>query len=617
MPVGHRVDGKIFNPIIRQWVKLDKQKVFDYDALNNKAGAFAISFFRWYPDYFADMCRTPHAKYKLEFPQRMIMRIFARYRNTYITGSRGLTKTYCVILEKMIEGILYPGEVMRYIAPKQRQAVVLAKKAFSVIQQEYPLIAEHWNIDSASADIFRISTQFHSEFSMYSPQGDNCAQTIAEEIGQEGDLKSAFDMEQYERVVVPTRREERKVNQRPDRAHINFKAAHITNACTRSNPAFTKHRYNALKDMLYGKTSFEGYAVDISWETSLICNLRDIEYIKDMKRTLTPSDWLQQMCACYTGTGENPMLSEEVVSQSRRLNVAELRHCGDKDAIYIVSHDVAYAEGRVNALCADVVLKLTQPKEKIWRDRYKKQCVFADTYTPPATDYLQAQKVRKLWERYCLNGGNTTYLVIDAQAYGTGVVEELMKPTGDGSPPLCCVGHLFGANIEQPGALPVIYPLKSGSRGVRDEESTMIQYAQREFEQGLVELLTPNIVDGVEEYKRVNRVKDDIADSVIVMPYKNTELLCQQISNLQTQVSGFTMKEKRRSKSIQRDIWSALKYGLRMAARLEMENSKERYTAKSSWAELIADFTQSGASVAIARPKRAGARANLLALRKR
>lgn len=588
----------------------EQEQSFNYDTITNReSAAFIISFFRWYPDYFADLCRSPNAQYRLELPQRLMLRVIARYRNVYITGVRGLTKTYCILLGKMIKGILFPGSVMRYCAPAQKQAAALATQAFHQIEKDYPIIAAHWNIKHDSADMFLISTNYGSEFGMYSPRGDNSGETIAEEIGQEGD--DPFDMRKYEEDVLPACRMTRTVNGVVDPYAIQQQHIHISNACRKSNPAYQKHRAGCVKEMQTGDP-YEGFVMELSWKTALFCRLRNIAYIKDQRARLSEAAWKREMCGLYTGNSENPLIPDEVLTLSRRNYHMESKHCGNPDVIYIISHDVSYVDDSKNAKCADVVLKLTQFEDLERRDKYRKQVVYVDNYAPPKTDYLQAQRVRALWEKYCLSGGRTTYLVIDAQAYGTGVIEELMKPQENGQPALCCVNHMAFQGIEQPGALPVLYPMKATTRGGIDADGDMISYAQIEFEQENVELLVSNVMDGVEAYKRLHRIKDARYDAQILAPYKQCELLCQQIANLQTDVSGMTLKEKRKSKTIQRDIWSALKYALRMAQHLESDMKNDKYRAKSTWADAIAEAAK---RPMVYVPKMTGGRSNVLAMR--
>lgn len=609
MPSGYVGTGKVYSKKQGRWVPKDLSKAFDYESLDLSSGAFIVSFFRWYPDCMADMCRSETAKYKLELPQRIILRSICRFRNTYITGCRGLTKTYCILLGKMIKGILYPGERMRYTAPAQKQAAALATQAFHQIESDYPIIASHWAIRNDAQDMFKITTVYGSEFTMYSPRGDNCSETIAEEIGQEG--RDPFDMDKYEQDVLPTCRLGRMVNQQPDKFAVQLQHSHISNACSKTNRAYSVHREACLKDMLHGEL-FEGFVIDFSWITALMSNLRNIAYIKDQRSKLTPAAWKREMCALYTGDAKNPLISDETLAASRVNPIMEEHHCGDPSVIYVVSHDVSYVDDAKNAKCADVVLKLTQYDDLERRDKYRKRAVFVDNYPPPKTSYEQAQKVRRLWERFTMTGGETTYIVVDAQAYGTEVVEELMKPVESG-PNLCCVDHAAFVEIEQPGSLPVIYPMKAGTRGSRDADADMISYAQVEFEHGNVELLTPNILDGVEAFKNLHGIKDARFDARISEPYRNCELLCQQIGNLQTEVSGMTLKEKRKSKALQRDIWSALKYALRMAQKLESGEKTIKYGAKSSWSEKIQEVKR---LISVSGPTITGSRANVLAMRK-
>ena len=132
-------------------------------------------------------------------------------------------------------------------------------------------------------------------------------------------------------------------------------------------------------------------------------------------------------------------------------------------------------------------------------------------------------------------------------------------------------------------------PLKAGTYGTANADGAMIEYAQTEFERGNVELPIPNALEGVNEYKKAHGIKSDKGDRVIILPYRKSDLLCQQIANLRTRVSGLTRKEERKTQAIQRDIWSALKYALRLAQILEDARRVERYAAKSSWGVMIAE----------------------------
>ena len=583
--------GKTYSKQMGRWIDKDTQQAFDYESINQESSALLISFFRWYPDYFLDIIESDNSDYSLELPQRLILRAFARNQKTMITGPRGITKTYCIMLSDMIDGVLSPGEVIRYYAPSLKQGAELAATAFHQIEKNYPALASCWIIKSETKDLFKIITIYGSELAIGAIQGGNCSQLNAEEIGQETDPK--FDFNDFESKVLPTNRLTRSVNKMPDPVHINNKIKIITNASSRLNAAYYKYHNNFLQQMISGEMGL-ALVIDMSWEISVITNIRSISYVEDLRRTMTIDDFLRQMSGTYTGSSDNPIVTDETLSKSRKLLAMEDSHCGDPEVIYIVAHDVSYEDGAKNAKCADTVIKLTKYTQVHKRDKYRKQVVYVDSYAPPATDYHQAMKLKALWRKYCCNSAGTTYLVIDAQAYGKSVIEELMKPTNDGSLPLCCYEHMRYRELEQPHALPVIYPLKAGTRGSHDEDAEMIRYAQIEFEQGNVELLTVNIYDGIEQYKLKHNIKDNFADSRIVIPYKKTDELCQQIQNLRASTAGTTVKEERKSKAVQRDDWSALKYGLRMAQILEGKLKSANYKRKSSWEDEIAKVRSSG-----------------------
>ena len=271
--------------------------------------------------------------------------------------------------------------------------------------------------------------------------------------------------------------------------------------------------------------------------------------------------------------------------------IAENRHCAydvgnrlkPEDVIYIVGYDVSYADDKKNAKCACVVLKCTRQTDWLKRDRYLKQVVYVDVWNPPVKSMMQAQRIKDVWSRFCCDGGAPTYLAIDAWQYGTSVVENLMMDLGDGLAPLCVRNHASFTELEQENAVPCLYPIKAGGAGVTDPDAEMVRYAELQFENRNVELLCSNVNEGVENYKKYHRIKDDSMDAMLADPYIKTRELVGQIQNLKKVASGTTQKEERISKHIQRDIWSALKYALRVAQILEREELAQAVRHKSDW----------------------------------
>ena len=120
-----------------------------------------------------------------------------------------------------------------------------------------------------------------------------------------------------------------------------------------------------------------------------------------------------------------------------------------------------------------------------------------------------------------------------------------------------------------------------------DPDADMVRYAQTQFEYRNVQLLTSNWQSGLEAYKKYHRIKDDRSDSAIYNAYRKTGELVGQIQNLKV-ING---TEKRISQHIQRDSWSALKYALRVAQRLEWQNLVKRQT-KSDYDDLLRQYAK-------------------------
>lgn len=570
------------------------KKVVDnrnYDDYAEKWDAFLLWTFRWYPDKLLDLIRSPEADYQnLELLQRVLIRVFARYKNVAITGSRGISKTYTKFCAKCVDGLVWPGIQSSYYGPSYKQMADIASKTWQQIRHEYPLMANWWQVQNDSKDNFSIATETGSKFYISAMRGDNIHDVTAEEFAQEEN--PPFDHEVYRKVVVPAVRLDHNVAGLPDPNYVRYKIHSITSAGRKQNPAFDA-RNSVRRQMARGESAF---CMDISYEVVLLQQMRDYDWVLNNKEMLTIEEWMREMESRYTGEDQFPMITDDVMFESSCLPAMELQHCCKypgcplmpEDVIYVIGYDVSYENSARNAKCAIVVLKLTKQKDFFKRNRYLKQVVYIDDWPPPDNQMIQARRVKDIWYRFCFDGSQT-YIAIDDWQYGKAVTESLMADLGDGLPPLCTYEHVKYRDAELDGALPVIYPIKAGGGAVTDPDFEMVKYAQTQFETHNVELLLNNNRDGVEAYKRLHKIKSDENDWRIVKPYQKTQDLRGQIQNLRLEPSGSGMKEKRISKSIQRDTWSALKYALRFAQKLEKKNLSE-VKRKSDWDEAFAAF---------------------------
>lgn len=303
---------------------------------------------------------------------------------------------------------------------------------------------------------------------------------------------------------------------------------------------------------------------------------------------------MREMESRYTGVSENSVIRDEVLTEAKKIMVMETHHCQDPNAIYVIGYDVSHEEGARHAMCAVAVVKLTKQYGRGKNDVYLKQLVYVQDMLPREAS-LQAQYLKEMWRRYSMEGGAGTYIAIDNKQYGKSVTEQLMKDMGDGQP-LCCWNHDY-PELEQEYALPVIYPVVA-SNGYRetghgDPDGEMLKYAEVQFEQGNVQILTTNIYEGIDAYKAYHHLKTSDEDVTFSIPYAKCREMCGQIMNLKKKQSAMNWSEKRISNSIQRDMWSAFKYALRFAQLLERRNLVESNRKESDWEPAIKKVQQS------------------------
>lgn len=568
------------------WVTKKPTQERSYKSYEDAFWAFLIWVFRWYPDKACDVFRGEEADFgNEELLQRVMMRVYARTALTSFTGTRGMTKTNTKFKYALVNGLVWPGTQSAYYGPSYKQLAAIGSKTFKQIEHDYPALAKQWRVTAESKDDFKIETDCGSAFYISAMRGDNLHDVTAEEYAQEEN--PAFDFNEYTTVVLPAVRLTHNVNGIQDPNYIPYKEHAITSAGRKQNHAY-ETRCENMKAMMNGESAF---AYDISWECVILQQMRPFDWAMQRKRRCTAEKWMREFESRYTGADSNPIVRDEVLTESRKLMIAENRHCAfdirnktaPEDVVYIVGYDVSYADNKKNAKCACVVLKCTKQKEWLKRDRYLKQLVYADMWRPPVKSMMQAQKIKDVWSRFCCEGGAPTYLAIDAWQYGTSVVENLMMDLGDGLAPLCVRNHASFTELEQDNAIPCLYPIKAGGTGVTDPDAEMVRYMELQFENRNIELLCANVNEGVDSYKKYHQIKDDSMDALIAEPYMRTRELVGQIQNLRKVPSGQNIREERISKHIQRDLWSALKYAGRVAQILEREELAQSVRHANDW----------------------------------
>lgn len=584
--------GKVWGGKGVGWLSKQEEQDAQYEILGDGWPLF-VAICRFWPDFLADILWDENAQYELSLLQRMFLRINARYQDVDITGCRGSTKSFCTQLCEQLDMLTWPGITGGIFGPSIKQTAAIANQIFEQLRNNAPMLTDMITLERSGAESFVLTTPYGSRTSIEAFRGNTMHKVVAEETAQEE--KPPFDEEEFTQSVLPQVRADYRINRQKDPAYIRFKQHSITSAGRRQGYAYETRRRHRLK-MLRGESAF---VIDVPFDVVLLCQMRDPEWVEKQKEEIGVSGVPRELESIYSGTDKNPLITDEDLDKARCLALMENHHCcldrdnklRPEDVIYIIGYDVSYRDGKKNAKCAAVVEKCTRQNDYYHRDKYLKQVVCIEDWPPSETPtpIAQAERLRSIFNRYCFEGSQT-YIAIDAWQYGDGVLCALMAEPLGGMVPLCCYEHCEKTELELEGAIPVIYPIRAGGQGVRDPDSEMIKNAQNQFRYENVQLLTASMADGVEQYKRVHRIKDDRLNHKIAEPYRKTKELVSQIQNLREQPSGQGLTEHRISKYIQRDSWSALKYALRLAQILEQSNLQQKKKKPSDWDAALAKY---------------------------
>ena len=104
--------------------------------------------------------------------------------------------------------------------------------------------------------------------------------------------------------------------------------------------------------MARGESAF---VADVPYDAILLCQMRPVEWAETIRTELTPDEWAREMESRYTGADENPVISDNTLSDSRVLVTPEEHHCckdhtntmSPEDVIYIIGYDVSYEDKKL------------------------------------------------------------------------------------------------------------------------------------------------------------------------------------------------------------------------------------------------------------------------------
>ncbi len=530
------------------------------------------SYWKSYPDKFIDFISPPDCKIQLYFYQRIFLRIFFRYRKVFITATRGTAKSWTEILAIYLQCMFFPGISKFICAPGKEQAAKISQENLEKIWEYFPILQEEIKYKSFAKDYTKLIFKNGSRFDVVqvkdSQRGGRRHGGGIEEIADD-----KFDGDMLHSVVIPLMANNRiAMCKGVDPDEVHKQEFYVTTAGTRQSFAFKK-MWEVLIDMAKGKSSF---ALGAGYELPCMHGQLDIDFVNEQKEspTYSPLAFQREYESIWTGSSTDSLVSLEDLNKCRILTMPEEKAM-DKDAMYILSYDVARAEGSLNAQSALVVIKI---KEK-GNGTYTKQLV--NIYSFEGTHFLeQAQFLKRK-----VNDFKASILCVDANGLGRGLVDFLVIEI-DENPAYEVVNDDRYDKYKTPTSIPMVFNINSTQKDMKDSD--------------IHNVFINNISNQkIKILKSESSIKSKYFDSKkmttekyvnISRPFIMTDMLCDEIMNLEYKPSGNETKIKQISRGINKDKFSALEYCLYWIYLQEQKNRVRRETVNIDLSKLLTTF---------------------------
>ena len=257
-----------------------------------------------------------------------------------------------------------------------------------------------------------------------------------------------------------------------------------------------------------------------------------------------------------------PMLPERfasLLSNNQKVRITP-KQAGE---LRILSADIALMSSRKNNNDATAIfINQLMPTKA---GKYSNNIIYCDCYEGMHTED-QALVIRKLYEEF-----QCDYIVLDCAAAGLGIFDALAREmydieSGEIYPPLsCCNDSTMAERCSSRDAAKVIWSIKANAN-LNSECAILLREG---FRSGKIRLLVDEYggEQNMTELKGFNSLSPMQKEKVLI-PYRHTTLLINELINLQHDESGGKVKVKEKS-GMRKDRYSSLSYNYYVATILE------------------------------------------------
>lgn len=542
------------------------------------------AFWREYPDLFVDFLvrgtRTEQkeGEFKFFFYQRVFLRCVMRYQYVYAVFPRAYSKSFLSVMALMVRCILYPGVHLFVTSGGKEQGA-------SILHDKVNEICDLIPSFKREIDWGRGKSQESKDKVRYVFKNGSVLDNLAARESTRGQRRHGGLMEEcvgiddqiLREVIIPVMAIPRRAKDGTthEEEAVNKSQIYITTAGYKNT-----YPYDRLIGLLVRMITQPDRCMVLggTWRTPVAVGLQQKTFITDQKNegTYNEASFEREYESIWSGTVEDAFFNAEIFNRNRILNQPEYEASGrsSKLSYYVLSVDV----GRKGCDTVVCIFKVTpQPHGEPIKS-------LVNIYTMNDTHFEdQAIKLKKLYYKY-----KARRIVIDANGLGVGLVDFMVKPqinpeTSEVIPDFGVYGGTQDDAVQEykkyktnSTELDVLYLMKANAP-INTEAHSITQSV---LNSGKIKFL---IDERTAKQKllttKVGQNMTTEARSDYLRPFSLTTSLREEIMNLREENEGLNIILKQANKSIKKDKFSALEYGLYYIKKIEEDKKKKKFRA--------------------------------------
>ena len=557
--------------VMREGIPIEKGITLTREFLDANHELFTKYLNLWilYPDLFLDMIQdSEDAKNFHLLPyQRVALRASMRYRYHFWTATRATSKSFTAYLCALVRAVLLPGSSIMLASEVKGTVINIAKDKFAQFFRHWPLLEKEL---ATRADDGKTGVKSSNNYyELYFKNGSQI--TVVAKDTSRGLRACAAIWEEcalieeqpFTEVLWPQLNVKRR--EVDGTLNVDEPSSPQTFITTASNR--TVYMYQRLIEIAVNAVlrPNEYFCWGLSYEVPLHYGLIDKATMLDQRysNNVSEDSFARENLSIWTGNSEEAWLDSRRLNKHRSLLKCERQACFSSnypDAWYLIAVDV----GRYSANTAVMVIKVLPNFQ-----RFRKNVVYTEVINGANYITEQAPRLKKLVSLY-----HPREIVIDGNGPGIGLLDAMVLPsmdvrTGEQFPPYYVFNndHHLPPELHEAREEPevkynaIIYDIKAGSSNEDEINSAFLSAINN----GSTAFLAHERIVKEKLMATKRGQKMTAYDRrKFLLPYEMTSRLMDELNNLRIKPTGIENKYKveRISKSLEKDRFSALEYGL-------------------------------------------------------